>query len=160
MAGVPEPFRHQVRVRYSECDLQGIVFNANYLTYVDDAVTELWRATLPGGYAAMVDAGVDLVVGEASLRYLAPARFDDHLDLELTVTRMGTTGLTTDVRIAREGRTLAEVTLRHVFVTAGEGAKTPIPDHIRAALEPFSSVARAPGGCWQGRAGSRGPAAA
>lgn len=137
MAGVPEPFRHSVRVRYSECDLQGIVFNANYLTYVDDAVTELWRATLPGGYAAMVQAGLDLVVGEARLRYLAPARFDDQLDLALTVTRVGTTGLTTEVAISCEGRPLTEVTLRHVFVTAGEGAKTPIPDDVRAALEPY-----------------------
>lgn len=145
MARVPEPFRHSVRVRYSECDLQGIVFNANYLTYVDDAVTELWRAVLPGGYAGMVEAGIDLVVGEAVLRYLAPARFDDQLDLELTVARLGTTGLTTDVRIARAGETLTEVTLRHVFVTAGEGVKTPIPDHIKAALEPFSATA-SPGG--------------
>jgi len=146
MAGVSDPFRHTVRVRYSECDLQGVVFNANYLTYVDDAVTELWRAALPDGYAGMVDAGVDLVVGEAALRYLAPARFDDHLDLELTITRLGTTGMTTEVRIARGGQTLTEVTLRHVFVTAGEGAKTPIPDDIRAALEPFSSADPAPGG--------------
>ena len=87
----------------------------------------------------MVDAGVDLVVGEAALRYLAPARFDDHLDLELIITRLGTTGMTTEVRIARGGQTLTEVTLRHVFVTAGEGGKTPIPDDIRAALERFSS---------------------
>lgn len=137
MAGVPEPLRHSVRVRYSECDLQGIVFNANYLTYVDDAITEIWRA-LPGGYAAMVERGIDIVVAEASLSYRAPARFDDHLDLELVVTRLGTTGMTSDVRISCQERLLTEVTLRHVFVTAGEGAKTPIPDDVRAALERFS----------------------
>ena len=89
---------------------------------------------------------MDLVVGEATVRYLAPARFDDQLDLDLAVTRLGTTGMTTEVRISCEGRPLTEVTLRHVFVTAGEGAKTPIPDDVRAALEPFSSAAPAPGG--------------
>ena len=37
------PFSHRLRVRYGECDAQGIVFNANYLAYVDVALTELWR---------------------------------------------------------------------------------------------------------------------
>ena len=39
-------FRHRLRVRYSECDMQGVVFNANYLTYFDTAVTELWREAI------------------------------------------------------------------------------------------------------------------
>ena len=59
-----EPFRHRLRVRYNECDPQGVVFNANYLTYFDLTMTELWREL--GGYQAMVDAGVDMVVAEAT----------------------------------------------------------------------------------------------
>ena len=37
------PFRHRIRVRWNECDPQGVVFNANYLAYFDVALTELWR---------------------------------------------------------------------------------------------------------------------
>ena len=144
MAGVPEPFRHQVRVRYSECDLQGIVFNANYLTYVDDALTELWRAAVPGGYTGMVESGVDMVVGEANIRYLAPARVDDLLDLDVSVARLGTTGMTLEVAIGCEGRSLTEVTMRYVFVAAGDGGKVPIPDAVRAVLS--SKVTSGPGG--------------
>lgn len=139
MAGVSAPFRHSLRVRYSECDLQGIVFNANYLTYVDDALTELWRAAVPGGYTGMVGSGVDLVVGEANIRYLAPARVDEVLDMDATVARLGTTGLTLEVAISCEGRELAQVTMRYVFVAAKEGGKLPIPDVVRAALEPFAA---------------------
>jgi acyl-CoA thioesterase FadM len=40
--------------------------------------------------------------------------------------------------VLRDGELLAEGTLRHVFVTAGEGAKTPIPAEVRRALEPFA----------------------
>ena len=40
---VPEPFRHRIRVRFNECDGQGVVFYANYLMYFDVAMTELWR---------------------------------------------------------------------------------------------------------------------
>ena len=69
-----EPFRHRLRVRYNECDPQGVVFNANYLTYFDLTMTELWREL--GGYQAMVDAGVDMVVAEATdpLPLAAPLR--------------------------------------------------------------------------------------
>src|SRR5262249_61340495 len=61
-AGLSDPFRHRLRVRYNECDPQGVVFNANYLTYFDLTMTELWRQL--GGYQAMVEAGVDMVVAE------------------------------------------------------------------------------------------------
>ena len=132
------PFRHRIRVRYSECDLQGVVFNANYLTFLDEAITELFRTALDGGYQAMVAAGVDMVVAESNLRFLAPARFDDQVEVQATVTRLGTTAMTTAMAITRDGEVLTEAELRHVFVRSPEGGKAPIPDSVRAALEPFT----------------------
>ena len=70
-------FVHELRVRYGECDPQGIVFNPNYLAYFDHTVTELWRASAIGSWDTMVERGLDVVVGEANLRFRAPARFDD-----------------------------------------------------------------------------------
>jgi acyl-CoA thioester hydrolase len=137
LRAVSPPFRHRIRVRYSECDLQGVVFNANYLTYLDDAMTELFRTALNGGYGSMVDAGVDMVVAESTLRYLSPARFDDEVEVEATLTRLGSTGMTTAMRITRAGEELVEGEIRHVFVHAGEGGKTPIPEAVRTALEPY-----------------------
>lgn len=136
VAGVSEPFRFRRRVRYSECDSQGVVFNAHYLAFADDAITELWRATVEGGYQAMVARGIDMVVAEARLRYLAPAGFDDELDVEATVTRLGNTGMTTQLRMSRAGELLVEVEMRHVFVDAAAGDKRPIPDFVRRGLEP------------------------
>ena len=43
----PARFSHRLRVRYGECDPQGIVFNANYMLYVDVVFTELWRRPSP-----------------------------------------------------------------------------------------------------------------
>ena len=125
-----------MRVRYSECDLQGVVFNAHYLAYADNAITELWRETVDGGYQAMVAAGVDMVVAEAGLRFLAPARFDDELDVEATVTRLGNTGMTTVLRMLRDTDLLVEVQMRHVFVDAGGAGKCPIPEPVRRGLTP------------------------
>jgi acyl-CoA thioester hydrolase len=140
LVAVSPPFRHRLRVRYSECDLQGVVFNANYLTYLDEAITELFRTSLDGGYQAMVAAGVDMVVAESRLRYLAPARFDDEIEVQATVTRLGTTSITTAMVIARDGTVLTEAELRHVFVHPSQGGKAPIPDSVRAGLEPFTAA--------------------
>ena len=66
---------HTLRVRYSECDPQGVVFNANYVAYLDVVITELWREAL-GRYQDLVDSGVDMVVAEVNVRYLGSAAFD------------------------------------------------------------------------------------
>jgi acyl-CoA thioester hydrolase len=124
---------HRIRVRYGECDPQGVVFNAHYFAYFDIALTELWREAL-GGYRTMMDEGVDLVVAEATARYKAAARFDDELDLEVEVTRAGTTSMATSLRIRRDGELLVEGEMVHVFIDREALTKTPIPERIRAAL--------------------------
>jgi acyl-CoA thioester hydrolase len=124
---------HRLRVRYGECDPQGVVFNAHYFAYFDVALTELWREAA-GGYAAMMEQGLDLQVVEASARYTAPARFDDELDIEIEVTKLGTTSLVTALRITREGALLVEGQLVHVLVDLETMRKTPIPDRLRTAL--------------------------
>jgi acyl-CoA thioester hydrolase len=134
---VSEPFRHRLRVRYNECDPQGVVFNANYLTYFDLTMGELWREL--GGYQAMVDAGVDMVVAEATIRYLAPLRFDDELELVARIRRLGDTSMTTDLVIEDGGEPAAEGELRHVFIETGTGRTAPIPDAIRAGLARYAT---------------------
>jgi acyl-CoA thioester hydrolase len=135
-------FTHRIRVRYGECDPQGVVFNANYFGYFDIALTELWRASL-GGYAAMIEAGTDMVVAEAGARFVAPARFDDELELELRVARLGSTSMTTRIDVRRGGELLVEGELRHVFVEPATGAKKPMPDDVRRGLDPYAAEAEA-----------------
>ena len=130
------PFRHELRVRYHECDPQGIVFNANWFTYFDIVNAEVWRATL-GSYAALTATGVDVVVAEATARFHASATFDDVLSFEARVTRLGTTGLTFALRALRDGRLLVEGEVRYVAVGIESMAKAPIPDSVRAALRPL-----------------------
>jgi YbgC/YbaW family acyl-CoA thioester hydrolase len=89
-ASVAAPLTCKVRVRYGECDPQGVVFNAHFLAYFDIAITELFRAAFGtlGDYQAMADRGVEFVVAEAGLRYHRPAHFDDELTLETAITRL------------------------------------------------------------------------
>ena len=136
-----EPFRHRLRVRWSECDLQGVVFYPQYLAYLDHTVTELWREAI-GPYTEMIPAhGVDMVVAEAGMRYRGSARFDDELEISATITRLGDTSITTAFRIERrEDRTLlTEGELRHVFVDPTDLTKRAMPKRIRVGLERFAA---------------------
>jgi acyl-CoA thioester hydrolase len=126
-------FVHELRVRYGECDPQGIVFNANYLLYFDVAFTEYWRDRV-GPWDDMVSVGVDVVVAEANLRFRAPARFDDVLALEVTTEELGKTSMTTRIDVQRDGELLVEMRLRHVFVDRTTWSKTAMPDGIREQL--------------------------
>ena len=126
-------FTHELRVRYGECDPQGIVFNANYLLYFDVALTEYWRDRV-GPWDDMARLGVDAVVAEANLRFRAPARFDDVLALVVATEELGTTSMTTSVEVRHDGELLVEMRLRHVFVDRETWAKTSIPEEIREKL--------------------------
>ena len=132
------PLRHRLRVRYSDCDPQGVLFNAHYLTYFDIAITELWREAL-GSYETMRELGVDLVVAEATVRYRLPVRFDAEVDLIASVSHLGTTSLITAIAIDSEAGRHAEGEIRHVFVELGGHEKTPMPSPVREALEAFAT---------------------
>ncbi|WP_310723501.1 thioesterase family protein [Streptomyces sp. N2A] len=133
-------FTHRLRVRYSECDQQNVVFNGHYLFYYDVAVTELWREAA-GGYASMLAEGADLVVAEARIRYLQGARFDEVLDIEMPLTHLGTTSMIVCPRFKVGERLIAEGEVRHVFTDAVAGGKTEMPGVIRKDFQPYLSAA-------------------
>jgi acyl-CoA thioester hydrolase len=129
---------HRLRVRYNECDAQGRVFNANYFVYFDIILTELWREAL-GSYEALTADGLDLVVAEAGARFSVPARFDDELEIALGIERLGNTSMVSAITVARDREVLAEGRIVHIFVRADRlGEKTPIPDHVRRILQPYT----------------------
>ena len=140
--GVYEPvtrtFQHPLRVRYGECDPQGIVFNANYLLYVDVAFTELWREAI-GPWQDMTAGGYDAVVAESRLRFASPARFDDEIAVGLSVARLGRSSIQTAVAICRGGELLVEGELRHAVLSTETWRSVEMPAFIRDGLAPYSS---------------------
>ncbi len=139
---MPEPFRHRLRVRWSECDLQGVVFYPNYLSYFDHALTELWREAV-GPYSQINDLGIDLVVAEAQIRYRASARFDDEIEIVVSITRLGDSSMTMEISVERcaDDMLLAEGRLRHVFVDPGDFKKREMPAEVREGLGRFAAAA-------------------
>jgi acyl-CoA thioester hydrolase len=136
---VSQRFTHGFRVRYSECDPQGIVFNANYVAYFDHGFTELWRKVF-GSYAVMEERGIDMVVAELNVEFHAPGRFDELVTLGIGVERLGTTSMTSRLQLHRDEDLLVEGRMRHVVVDARSWKKAAIPDWLRGGLEPYSDV--------------------
>src|SRR3954451_16209600 len=137
---MPRAFTMKLRVRYGDCDPQGVVFNANYFAYFDVALTEAWREAI-GPYGDMIEQGTDLVVAEGSARFLGPARFDELVDAGGRITRLGTTAMATRIDLSVDDLPVVEESMRHVCIDPETKEKKPMPDEIRQALEPYWSPA-------------------
>lgn len=130
------PFRFRFRVRYGECDAQGVVFNARYGDFVDIAVNEYIR-TLFGDYQRLLDQGLDIQVVSLTVNWKAPARFDDVLEARIRSGRIGTTSFTLHVEFYRYGeeQLIADADITYVMVDPSELVKIPVPEAIRELLE-------------------------
>ncbi|MBJ7458882.1 MAG: acyl-CoA thioesterase [Thermoleophilaceae bacterium] len=134
-----EPITHELRVRYSECDAQGIVFNARWFEYFDVAMTEFWREVI-GGYSHLPDSlGVETVVAETGARFRGAGRFDDLLAFVIHVRRIGTSSMRVEIDCRREETLLCEGFIEYVFVDPRELIPVPIPEQL---LELLPAVSR------------------
>ena len=80
-------YKHEIRVRYGECDQQGVAFNANYMVWMDDA-TEVWTRTLIGDKDYR-ELGWEWMVVRSAIEWHASARNADLLSIDVGVTRFG-----------------------------------------------------------------------
>jgi acyl-CoA thioester hydrolase len=131
------PFSIQVQVRYAECDQQGHVFNAHYLTWFDMAHSALLSDALGLTYPEIRASGIDVVVAESNIRYRSPAGEDDELKIEVRLEALTRTSMTSRYAVLRGETVVAEASLRHVCVAHGTTEKLPWPDDVRRTLEPY-----------------------
>ncbi|MGB5326547.1 MAG: thioesterase family protein [Pseudomonadales bacterium] len=136
MSDKEKPFCLLLRVRYSECDAQQVVFNSRYMDYVDVAMTEFTRQ-LWGDYNALVASGYDNQVVSATIDWNAPAHFDDVLAIYVAPGRLGNTSYTLHCTIVNYASRveLVNVKITYVLLNAKQMKKTSIPDAMRASLE-------------------------
>ena len=125
-----------VRVRYAECDAQGVVFNARYGDYVDLVATEFYRH-LFGSYQHMLEQGMDTQVVSLRTDWSAPAHFDDVLACRLSVASIGNTSFSLQIEFSdhQSGKPIATSTIVYVAVTPAGHQKIRVPDFARLALE-------------------------
>ena len=132
-------FSTTLRVRWMECDAQGIVFNGAYLGYLEIVQAEYFRNLGFSIYRIAQNGYFDSAVVKADLEFKAPARVDDMLELFARVSRIGNTSLTLVAEIYAEGSERLLTTIEAVYVGfyADTGTTRPVPDAIRSLVENF-----------------------
>lgn len=132
-------FLHPLRVRWSECDAQGIVFNVNYFLYYDIAVWEWTRAL---GFPSWATAP-EFVTAHASSDFKGSARFDDELDIGIRAARFGTKSMECAGAIFRGDDLLNVGKLIYVHVNKGTTETAPLAADFIARVEAFERKAPA-----------------
>lgn len=130
-------FFDHLRVRWSEVDLQKIVFNAHYLMYFDTAITGYWRALAMPYAESMATLGGDLFVRKAGIEFHASARWDDMLDIGMRCSRIGNSSITIAGAIFRGDQLLITGELVYVFADPNTQTSRPVPDALRQWLQAF-----------------------
>jgi acyl-CoA thioester hydrolase len=124
----------ELRVRYAETDQMGVVYHSNYLIWCEIGRTDYIRA-LGRPYTELERDGVALAVAEATMRCHAPARYDDVIRIETTLTEIKSRTLTFDYIIAHAATDARLVTARTILVSLDpDGRVVALPAAVRAFL--------------------------
>jgi acyl-CoA thioester hydrolase len=129
-------FRMEHRVIYGDTDAGGIIYNANYLRFMEMGRTEMMRGHgLP--YSEMEQEGIILPVTECYLRYKASGRYDDLLSIATSLAELTRHTIRFHYRISyqRDGKELLLVKgfTKHACIDR-QGRLTPFPDSIMARI--------------------------
>ncbi len=136
----------RLRVRWAEVDMQKVVFNGHYLTYIDSAITEYWRAIglpYPEGYVERHAS--DIFLRKATVEYLGSARYDDVLAVCCRVGRLGRSSMTFLFEIYREEpRAEPSPLIAAELVYVNADPKTmraaALPEEVRSRVRGFERV--------------------
>ena len=120
---------HPLRVRWAEIDVQGIVFNAHYLMYMDVGVTEYFRFLSDGNPASLQTITSNMYVVKTAIDFHSSAKFDDLIDVGVRTARFGksSTALTFEIYRAQEHL----ITGNSTYVYAPASQSAPIPQSFR-----------------------------
>ena len=134
----------RLRVRWAEVDMQKIVFNGHYLTYIDTAIAEYWRdigLPYPQGYVERYAS--DVYLRKATLEYLGSARYDDVLEVCCRVSRLGRSSMTFNFEIYREAEEAPLVSAELVYVNADTATmkSAPLPADLRDRVSRYEKLA-------------------
>ena len=135
-------FKTPVRVRWMECDAQGIVYNGAYLGYLEVGQAEYYRNLGFAIYTIPESGYIDFAVVKSTLEFKAPAKVDEIIDLYVRVSKIGNTSLTLNMEIYPEDsdRLLTEIETIYVGYDATTESSKPVPDDIRRLITHYEDT--------------------
>jgi len=135
-------FKTSIRVRWVECDAQGIVYNGAYLGYLEIGQAEYYRNLGFAIYILPQSGYFDFAVVKSTQEFKAPAKVDQIIDLYVRVSHIGTTSLVLHLEIYPEDsdRLLTSIETVYVGYDAATESSRPVPDDIRQLITHFEET--------------------
>jgi acyl-CoA thioester hydrolase len=124
------PYRHEIAVRYGEVDHQGVVFNAHYLAYLDDA-TDCWLRELDADFES---TGWEAMVKRADVVWSGAAGIGDRLVIDSRIASWGRTSFVVHHNVSVGDRLVASADITYVGVETGTAKPVEPPAAIRRHL--------------------------
>lgn len=112
-----------------DTDAAGIWHHSVVLRWAEEAEAELHRRL---GITDLTFGATPRVRTE--FEFPSSVRFDDVVDITLTVSQVGTTSMTYEIEVSNESRPVANGRMVVVLIDRATGAKTPWPETVRDAL--------------------------
>lgn len=134
---MPDSFLMKRLVQFAETDMAGVLHFANYYRYMEEVEHAFWRSE---GFSVMYSEGESQISWPrvaTSCEYLSPARFEDEIELSLTVARVGNRSVSFEIEFRRQQERFALGKTTAVCCGMKEGRFEPIsiPAHLRTVLE-------------------------
>ncbi len=132
-------FHFQLRVRWSECDAQGIAWAGSYMEYLEIAQSEYYRNLGVRIYDDQQRTHFDNATVKVTLEYKSPLRVDDILDIYSRITRIGSTSMVQETAIYLQGSEELVHRAETVSVNydSSTGTARTVPDDIRELVTHF-----------------------
>ncbi len=131
-------FSTDIRVRYAEIDVQNVVFNAHYLTYLDIGISDYYRQGLNLDPRKLSRQGIfDFVLAKCTMDFKRSATMDDRLKIWCRTADIGRASMTAEFAITREGEAEPLLTAEFIYVSIDPKTKKskPVPDLVRKRIE-------------------------
>lgn len=125
-------YNHEVRIRYADCDQQGVVFNSHYLTFVDDGF-DCWLRELAPDFEEIY--GWEVMLKKAEITWEGPARPAEILDIVCEPSRWGNTSFDVSYKGAVGSRAVFTAVVTYVTVDHEHLRPLPIPDQLRSHID-------------------------
>ena len=135
-------FKTSVRVRWMECDAQGIVYNGAYLGYLEIGQAEYYRNLGFAIYTIPESGYIDFAVVKSTLEFKAPAKVDEIIELYVRVSKIGHSSLTLNMEIYSQesDRLLTDIETIYVGYDAATESSKPVPDDVRRLVTHYEAT--------------------
>ena len=135
-------FKTELRVRWPECDAQGIVYNGSYMDYLEVGQADYFRNLGFSIYGIARKGYFDSAVVKATMEFKSPAYIENILELYVRVSHIGNTSFTIDTEIYHRepDRLVASTQVVYVGYDAATASKRPMPQELKDIIQHYEET--------------------